>query len=142
MRAPDRGPLRLASAVMFVTELERSVDFYARLLGWVLALREGTVALLVSSDGSQLYLRARGTGVEHPLGHVGIQYMIWTATDERDLDRCEQVLRTESSQVRRTTDDGITFLEGRGPDHVPVLITYPGPDRAPRRRILERIYAW
>jgi catechol 2,3-dioxygenase-like lactoylglutathione lyase family enzyme len=137
-----RARLRLASAVMFVRELEQSATFYTRLLGWAVVLRDYSAALLVSPDGSQLYLRSMGPNAHHPQGHVGIQYLIWTAEDAADLDRCERVLLEYSPHVTRTTGDGFTVLEGRGPDYVPILITYPGPDLAPRHQIMGRIYQW
>jgi CBS domain-containing protein/catechol 2,3-dioxygenase-like lactoylglutathione lyase family enzyme len=143
--SPDGGErprLRLASAVMFVRELERSVSFYRELLALEVAVRDNTAALLVSPDGFQLYLRSMGRGAHQPLGNVGIQYLIWTADGEDDLRRCEQVLRAGSERVTRETVDGFTVVEGRGPDGVPVLVTYPGPDDVPRHQIRRRIYEW
>jgi catechol-2,3-dioxygenase len=82
-RNDERPPrLRLASAVMFVKELGRSVSFYRDLLAMDVRIRDDTAALLVGPDGFQLYLRSMGSGAQHPLGHVGIQYLIWTADGE------------------------------------------------------------
>ncbi len=140
--AARRSRLRLATAVMFVTELERSVAFYRELLGWAVTVRDNTAALLVGPDGFQLYLRSMGKNAQHPLGHVGIQYLIWTAEDEADLRRCERILRAQSRQVSSQDGDGFSLVEGRGPDNVPVLVTFPGPDQAPRHLIMQRIYEW
>lgn len=134
--------LRLASAVMYVQELERSVAFYRELLGLEVTHRDETAALLVTPEGFQLYLRSMGLGTQHPLGSVGIQYVVWTADGEEDLRRCERVLRAHSDHVSSQSVDGFTWVEGRGPDDVPVVVTYPGPDQAPRHRILQRIYQW
>lgn len=142
----DRGSpaprLRIASAVMFVHELDRSVAFYQELLALNVTVRDNTAALLVSPEGFQLYLRSMGPGAGHPLGNIGIQYVVWTADGEEDLRRCERVLRSHSVHVSSQTVDGFTLIEGRGPDDVPVVITYPGPDQAPRHEILRRIYQW
>lgn len=127
---------------MFVQELDRSVAFYSELLALTVTERDETAALLVSPEGFQLYLRSMGVGTEHPLGFVGIQYVVWTADGEDDLRRCERVLRSHSAQVSSQTVDGFTWVEGRGPDDVPVVVTYPGPDQAPRHQILQRIYQW
>ena len=62
--------LRLASAVMFVRELGRSVSFYRDLLAMDVRIRDHTAALLVGADGFQLYLRRMGPGAQRPLGHV------------------------------------------------------------------------
>jgi catechol 2,3-dioxygenase-like lactoylglutathione lyase family enzyme len=138
------GPasLRLASAVMFVTELERSVGFYQELLGWDVTLRDDAVALLVSRDGFQLYLRSRPTNTQHPLGQVGIQYLMWTAPDEDELHRCERVLQAQATRVTTRTEDGLTVVEGRDLDDVPILVAFPGPGQAPRQEIMQRIYQW
>jgi catechol 2,3-dioxygenase-like lactoylglutathione lyase family enzyme len=137
-----RPRLKLASAVMFVRDLSRSVSFYQELLGLDVAVRGAEAALLVNPDGYQLYLRSMGNRASHPVGGVGIQYIIWTAENEDDLLRCEAVLKGESARVTRQSIDGFTTVEGRGPDNVPVVVTYPGPDQAPRHEILQRIYAW
>ena len=100
------------------------------------------LALLTGLDGFQLYLRARGPRARRSIGHVGVQYLIWTAPSQSELDRCEQVLRRQSSQVTRSTLDGFTIIEGRGPDHAPILIAHPGPQEAPRHQIMQRIYQW
>ena len=139
--AGRRSQIRLASAVMFVAELDRLVEFYRELLDWDIRLRDNTVALLTGPDGSQLYLRAQGTKAAHPLGQVGIQYLIWTADGVDDLARCERVLRARSTRVTRKSADGFTVVEGRGPDDVPILVTYPGPDEG-RHEIMQRIYEW
>lgn len=51
----ERSPrLRLASAVMFVHSLDRSVAFYRELLALDVTVADSTAALLVSPDGFQL----------------------------------------------------------------------------------------
>lgn len=143
MDSRERSPhLKLASAVMFVHRLERSVAFYQELLALDIAVMESAAALLVSPDGYQLYLRTRGDDAVHPLGNIGVQYLIWTADGEDDLRRCEQVLQAHSAHVSTQTVEGFTIVEGRSPDNVPVFVTYPGPDKAPRTKILSRIYRW
>jgi len=134
-----RRHLKLASAVMFVADLGRSVEFYRELLSLEVTSQNSDAALLVSTDGSQLYLRGMGR-IPHPIGGIGINYLIWTAESEADLDRCERFLRSRSRQVTRETIDGFTLIEGRGPDGVPVMLTYPGPEQAPRHEIMLHIY--
>lgn len=138
----QRPRLRLASAVMFVADLARSVVFYQELLGLDVTVHGEDAALLASPEGYQLYLRSMGKRVKHPVGAIGIQYIVWTAESKEDLQRCEQVLKAQSPHVTSQTVDGFTMVQGRGPDDVPVVVTYPGPDQAPRHEILQRIYAW
>jgi catechol 2,3-dioxygenase-like lactoylglutathione lyase family enzyme len=133
---------RLGSVVMFVQNLDRSVNFYREVLALDVVDRSPTAALLVSSDGCQLILRAMGSGAVHSLGGVGIQYVIWTAADEKDLDRCERVLK-EFSAHRETRSSGTAkAVEGRDPDDIVVMITYPGPDQLPLHELPVRIYGW
>ena len=47
-RSPSLSP---ASAVMFVTELDRAVAFYADLLAWTVAVQDLDAALLTGQDG-------------------------------------------------------------------------------------------
>jgi len=131
---------RLASVVMFVSNLERSVKFYTELLALQVTLRNDSVALLVGPDGSQLYLRTIGDKATHALSSIGPQYVLWTATSDVDLDACEAILRSKSSQVTMTDEGGFRLLEGRDPDDVPVIMTFPGPDETAREQIVQRIY--
>jgi catechol 2,3-dioxygenase-like lactoylglutathione lyase family enzyme len=133
---------RLDSAVMFVHELDRSVSFYLDVLGLQVADRSSTAALLLSSQGSQLILRAMGTRAAHALGSVGIQYVIWTAAGQDDLSRCEQALKARSAHTETRTCEEVTAVEGRDPDGLTVIVTYPGPDQVPLHELPVRIYGW
>jgi catechol 2,3-dioxygenase-like lactoylglutathione lyase family enzyme len=136
------GDARLGSVVTFVQELDRSVAFYQDVLGLELVDRDPTAALLASTSGSQLILRAMGSNASHPLGGVGVQYVIWSAAGQADLDRCEQVLKRRLAHRETRIAEGSTAVEGRDPDDMVVLIAYPGPDQAPMRRLPARIYGW
>jgi catechol 2,3-dioxygenase-like lactoylglutathione lyase family enzyme len=133
---------RLASAVMFVHDLDASVSFYRELLSMEVTVRSTSAALLASAAGFQLYLRSMGPDAQHALGGVGVQYVIWTAPDQEDLRRCERLLKDRGVHVRTQTADDFTLVEGRDPSGLPVVVTYPGPDQAVRHEIMSRIYAW
>ena len=133
---------RIGSAVMFVQDLGRSVRFYQEVLGLAVTDQSPTAALLVSAQGTQLILRAMGTQGAHALGGVGLQYLIWTADDADDLQRCERAL-TERSAYRDTrSSEGVTVVEGSDPDNITVMIGYPGPDQRPFGKLPVRIYGW
>jgi hypothetical protein len=83
-----------------------------------------------------------GRGAEHALGGVGVQYVIWTADDADDLARCEKVLKHRSAWRDTRTTEHVTAVEGRDPDDIVVMITYPGPDQAPLHELPVRIYGW
>jgi catechol 2,3-dioxygenase-like lactoylglutathione lyase family enzyme len=133
---------RIGAAVMFVQQLDRSVDFYTGVLDLTVADRSPTAALLASSGGAQLILRAMGSNAVHPLGAVGVQYVIWTVAGMAALERCEQALRDRRAYRQTRASEGSTAVEGRDPDDMVVMITYPGPDQVHGGRLPARIYGW
>jgi catechol 2,3-dioxygenase-like lactoylglutathione lyase family enzyme len=133
---------RIGSAVMFVQSLDRSVSFYCDVLGLEVADQSTTASLLVSQDASQLILRSMGHGAAHPLGGVGVQYVIWTAADAADLDRCERALKELSAHRDTRTDGQVKVVEGRDPDDIVVMVVYPGPDQLALHELPVRIYGW
>jgi len=132
--------MRLASAVVFVSDLGRALDFYQPLLRYAVMVSDVDAALLVGPNGSQLYLHQVTGGAAHDHDTIGLQLVAWTAGSADDLDRCEGMLRERGAYARRDADEGFARVEGRDPDGLPVLITYPGPERAPRHMISPRIY--
>jgi catechol 2,3-dioxygenase-like lactoylglutathione lyase family enzyme len=133
---------RLGSVVMFVHDLDRSVEFYADVLALEVADRSPTAALLTSPGGASLILRAMGQTAPHPLGSVGVQYVIWTAAGKEDLARCERALAGRGAHRGTRGNGGLTLVEGRDPDDIVLMVTYPGPDQLPLRKLPVRIYGW
>ncbi|MEP7024224.1 MAG: VOC family protein [Actinomycetota bacterium] len=133
---------RLDSVVMFVHDLDRSVSFYTDVLAMEVADHSSTAALLAGPSGSQLILRAMGINAAHPLGNVGVQYVIWTAAGPDDLARIEQALKDRSAHRDTRTSEHVSAVEGRDPDDIVVMITYPGPDQVPLHELPVRIYGW
>jgi len=127
---------------MFVHDLGRSVDFYADVLALEAADRSPTAALLTSPGGAGLILRAMGQTAPHPLGSVGVQYVVWTAAGEEDLARCERALTGRGAHRGTRSNGGQTVVEGRDPDDIVLMVTYPGPDQMPMRKLPVRIYGW
>src|SRR5439155_1687443 len=116
--------LYFAAPLQFLPGLEGPQLDRLRQLQVVLAAGEGAWA-----DGTQLILWAMGHGAAHPLGSVGVQYVIWTAAGPEDLDRCERVLKSRSAHQHSRSSAAVTLVEGRDPDDIPVMIAYPGPDQ-------------
>lgn len=133
---------RIGSAVMFVQQLDRSISFYQDVLALQVTDQSPTAALLVSPEGAELILRAMGSSGAHPLGAVGVQYVIWTAAGREDLDRCERALKERSAYRETRGSDGVVVVEGHDPDDTVVMIAYPGPDERPLRELPTRIYGW
>ena len=116
---------RVGSVVMFVQDLERSVNFYADVLVLEVADRSPTAALLSNADGASVILRAMG----HQAG-------------EEDLARAERALAARGAHRETRSHGGVTLAEGRDPDGIVVMICYPGPDQRPLRELPARIYGW
>ena len=133
---------RLSSVVMFVHDLDRSVKFYTGILGLEVADRSPTAALLSNAEGTQLVLRAMGLGADRALGSVGVQYVVWTAAGKEELERCEQVLREHGAHRETRVHGEVSVVEGRDPDGIVLMITYPGPDEVPLHELPPRIYGW
>ncbi|MGW5641075.1 VOC family protein, partial [Streptomyces sp. NPDC003832] len=53
--------MKISSLIIRVAELERSIEFYSRVLGMEVALRDANLALLTSADGSQVYLHGQNS---------------------------------------------------------------------------------
>ena len=133
---------RVGSVIVFVQALDRSVNFYADVLALEVADRSPTAALLSSANGTSLILRAMGRIAPHPLGSVGVHNVAWTAAGEEDLARAGRALATHGAHRETRHHDGVTLVEGRDPDDIPVMILYPGPDQQPLRKLPARIYGW
>lgn len=134
--------VRLSAAITFVRDLSTSVSFYQEVLALEVIDRNPTAALLGNDGGTHLVLRAMGGSAAHTLGSLGIQYVLWTAASQQDLDECERLLRRRSAFHERRTSENVTVVEGRDPDDIVVMISYPGPDKAPLHGLPARIYAW
>ncbi|MEP7157799.1 MAG: VOC family protein [Chloroflexota bacterium] len=83
--AEPRGGPGLSTTVMFVHDLDASITFYRGLLMMDVTIQEPSAALLVNASSVQLYLREMGPRARHFLGAIGVQYVIWTASDVEDL---------------------------------------------------------
>ena len=127
--------VRLSCVVVFVSDLTRSLAFYQPLLRYTPTVSDIDSAVLTGPDGSQIYLHSVSDGSMRRNEDVGLQYVAWTAGGPHDLDRCTKVLTEHGAYTSRDTFEGIDVLEGRDPDGLPVLITYPGPGETPRRLI-------
>lgn len=133
---------RLSLAVIFVRDLDASVSFYGDVLGLTTVDRDPTAALLGSATRSTLILRSMGQDATSAPGSTGVQYVLWAADEEKDLDHAEQTLKARSSYVETRRSQEYAVVEGRDPDGLPVMIAYPGPDQLPLRTLPARIYAW
>lgn len=134
--------LRLTGVVVYVRDLDRSVTFYRELLGLDVADSDTTAALLCTDDGAELILRATGAAASHPLGQLGVQYVVWALPSREALDRCERVLRQRAAYRQTRIAESTTLVEGHDPDDLVVMLTYTEGNGHPPRKLSARVYAW
>jgi catechol-2,3-dioxygenase len=112
---------RLNHAVLFVRDLDRSVDFYSRVFGFEEIARErGLMAFLRARDSENhhdLGLMAVGPDAPRPpRGSTGLYHLAWEVPTIEDLARAAGVLSSEGA-LGGASDHGATkSLYGRDPD--------------------------
>jgi hypothetical protein len=63
--------------VLFVPEVGRSVGFYRDIFSCEVTVTSAGAALLIAPGGFQIYVIGKGTRTPHPVGGVGVQYLMW-----------------------------------------------------------------
>jgi len=138
--------VRLSAAVVFVRNLDRSLKFYTEVLGLAVVDRSPTAVLLGEQNGSdggpQLVLRAFGENATHPLGSLGVQYLIWMTESRDDLDRRVALLQQRSAYTETHSHGDSITIEGRDPDDLVVMIGYRPPGQPALHGLPARVYAW
>lgn len=130
----------VSSSVIFVTELDRSVTFYTEVFGCHAWLREEDAALLLTPGGFQIYLIAKGSRETHPTGGIGDRHLLWATDSAEALAHFEKLLKNIGSYTDTHTGGEVTFVEGRDPDGIRVVIAYPSPVQRPRSVVDGRLY--
>lgn len=134
--------VRLSAAVVFVRNLDKSLRFYTEVLGLAVLDRSPTAVLLGADGGPQLVLRAFGENATHPLGSLGVQYLIWMTDSREDLDRRTALLQQRSAYKETHSHGDAVTVEGRDPDDLVVMIGYRPPGQPALRGLPARVYAW
>ncbi len=112
---------RLNHAVLFVRDLDRSVEFYRQAFGFEEIAREGgQMAFLRAAGGSNhhdLGLAQVGAQAPHPpRGSTGLYHLAWEVPSITDLAAAQQVL-AELGALTGMSDHGATkSLYGVDPD--------------------------
>lgn len=134
--------VRVASTVMRVLDVDRTVDFYCDVFACRVALREPDAALLLAPDGFQIYVYAKDSARHPGVGAVGVEYLMWATDSEAEFGRITERLRVHDpatyTYTYTYTENGVTFIEGCKPDHGRVIVAYPGPGLLPREMIAAR----
>lgn len=133
--------VRVTSSVIFVSDLDRSIDFYQDVFACQLTVHDPEAALLVAPDGFQIYLIARGANVTHPLGGIGLQYLIWGFESDAELRDAGLAIQARGVRTSTYTSGGVSFVAARDPDGIRILLAHPSPDKLPRSVVGPRLYA-
>jgi catechol 2,3-dioxygenase-like lactoylglutathione lyase family enzyme len=131
---------RVTSSVIFVSDIDRSVDFYRDVFACEVTIRDPEAALMLAPGGFQIYLIGRSARTPHPSGGIGPQFLIWAVNSAGDLQELERALRRFGRITHTYTSGGVTFLAGRDPDGIRILMAHPGPDKVPRSVIGPHLY--
>jgi catechol 2,3-dioxygenase-like lactoylglutathione lyase family enzyme len=131
---------RVTSSVIFVSDIDRSVDFYRDVFACEVTIHDPGAALLLAPGGFQIYLIGRSARTPHPSGGIGPQYLIWAVNSAEDLQVMELALQRHGRVTDTYTSGGVTFIAGRDPDGIRILMAHPGPDQLPRSVVSARLY--
>jgi catechol-2,3-dioxygenase len=128
--------VRLNHAVLYVRDVERSVRFYRKVLGFTLVTEMGRF-------GSAAFLRAPGSTNDHDLGlfgigdqladsdagrsTVGLYHLAWEVDTLDELSRLHEAL-TEADALVGATDHGTTkSLYAKDPDGIEFEVVWVVP---------------
>ena len=131
---------RVTSSVIFVSQLGRSVDFYRDVFACQVSIHDHDAALLLAPGGFQIYLIGRGTRTPHHSGGIGPQYLIWAVESAADLRDLEQAFKDHGGRTDTHTSGGVSFVAGRDPDGIRILVAHPSPDAFPRSVVGAHLY--
>ena len=106
-----------------------------------MTIHDRDAALVLALDGFHLYLIARGTRATHPLGGVGLQYLIWTVESDAELRDAASAIEARRGRTSTYTSGGVSFVAARDPGGIRVLFVHPSPKRFPRSVVGLRPYA-
>jgi catechol-2,3-dioxygenase len=113
----------LNHAVLYVSDLDRSVDFYTRVLGFVVVTKEGGFAAFLRAGGSSnhhdLGLFAVGKEAPRPQrGEVGLYHLAWEIDTIEALAEMGSTL-AEANTLVGMSDHGVSkSLYGQDPDGI------------------------
>lgn len=111
---------RLNHAVLFVRELDRTVDFYRRAFGFeVISEMPGKAAFLRAKNSANhhdLGLFATPSQTRAPMGSPGLYHLAWEVPTIEDLARAKTTLAELGALVGESDHGATKSLYGTDPD--------------------------
>lgn len=129
----------VASALMTVSDLARSINFYCDVFSCRVALQDQDTALLLTPGGFQIYLRSKGRSRRSRADTTGVEYLMWATDSQAELQRISQRLLAYDVATLSYSENGVTFVEGCDPDNGRVIVAHPSPGQRPREVIASRL---
>jgi catechol 2,3-dioxygenase-like lactoylglutathione lyase family enzyme len=130
----------VTSAVLYTSDVNRSIDFYCSVFACQATIHDHGAALLLSAGGFQIYLIERGSRTQHALGGIGPQCLIWAAGSARELTDIDRALQDRGVRTDTHARGGVTFVTGRDPDGIRIMVAHPSPEELPRSVITARLF--
>jgi catechol-2,3-dioxygenase len=122
---------RLQHAMLYVTDLARSVDFYQEALGLEETWRDGPIALMRavgSTNHHDLALLAVGDDAHRPpSGSVGLYHLAWEVWTIEELAAAATALSAMRALTGASDHGAIKSIYGRDPDGIEFEITWAVP---------------
>ncbi|AZI65904.1 VOC family protein (plasmid) [Rhodococcus qingshengii] len=131
---------KVASSVMQVANLDRSVSYYCDVFSCRVALRERDAVLLLTPDDFQIYMYVQKGASLRNISSIGVHYVMWSADTEEELTRISERLRAYDASTFTQVVGGVTFVDGCDPDGIRVIVAYPDPEQLPRELIAPRFH--
>jgi pSer/pThr/pTyr-binding forkhead associated (FHA) protein/catechol 2,3-dioxygenase-like lactoylglutathione lyase family enzyme len=129
----------IASCVVRVANLDRSLKFYCDVFACRRLIRDADMALMSTAKGFLIYLHEknelRRRGVDAP----GVTHLMWATDSESELHRIAERLRAYDNAMFFHTVADITIVEGADPDGYRVIVTCPSARQLPRTVIADRL---
>jgi hypothetical protein len=119
-------PWALRSALITVTELDRSFAFYREIGPFEEIVRDDTVAVLGQPPRGSMFIILRQVQSRHAVRHgqdsLGVRSLTFNVKAIGELDRIESLLREHGAFTRRWTmaDGAAELMTGRDPDNLPL----------------------
>ena len=106
-------PMHLGHVVMRIRDMDRSLDFYTRVMGLTIMERSprGTVFMSANTEKShELAIRAIGTDANGPDSSlVGQAHMAWQMESFEDLQELYLRLKENDARILRIGDHGVSL---------------------------------
>lgn len=113
--------VRLNHAVLFVSDLERSIAFYSDVLGMEVAAREpranaAFLRLVRSGNHHDLGLFGVGARPPRPRGSIGLYHLAWQVDGIEDLEAARLLLAERDAYTGESSHGATKSIYGTDPD--------------------------